>query len=264
MANKCRYERRRTLAERLNNWRARNDSTNVSLLLSGDHLSEPKKTEKRSPCQTCYCRKSPVLSKFNLRPISVSEGYSHSSPAELSQRTSSGPRPAAVALRTVEEARSELISPRRRTVRSNSPEPARLQNLETFRKDNYFECHSSANIHDVPVGDHKCVHKFVLNNRLIPEPLNADPFGTSRCVRCNKPMRIKAEEERSKPLTQRARPRITPNAINIAGETNVTEIQIPANFNKLLELFQETATNISKVKPTNTLALRHQKGVVLN
>lgn len=147
-----------------------------------------------------------------------------------------------------------------------------LRRLNTFRKENYFDCHSSGNSGNAGICDHKCLHRFILDERLIPRPLNTDPYGTSRCVICNKSTKSEIlnlvdnkikQNPRLDALKRRKshRGRVIPNQINICNKNDGIEITVPVCCDKYNNIFN----NHIKIKnpPTiNSLALRYQKGMI--
>ncbi|KAF5297014.1 hypothetical protein FQA39_LY12228 [Lamprigera yunnana] len=141
-----------------------------------------------------------------------------------------------------------------------------LKQLSSFRNKNYFDCHSVGDSSNI-VEKHQCVFRFKINNRLIPEPLHSDKFGTSRCIYCDKPMKNECDEEkdtlRMTELHRAKRNNAIIHRINI-GNKDITELEISKDYDKLLKLFENTVGNFKQVCPVNSIALRHQKGVKLN
>lgn len=76
-----------------------------------------------------------------------------------------------------------------------------IKQLREFRKNNYFECHSSKSRIDskactTALNDHKCVYRFYLNDRLFPVPLHADRHENIRCVECNLPIDLQKRKSK--------------------------------------------------------------------
>ncbi|KAK4878091.1 hypothetical protein RN001_010597 [Aquatica leii] len=295
---------RRLRTHRLHSWKTRNDSTNVSHALhphcecekSAEYKINLSSNNHKVKEQRCYCQKSPVRSKFNLKPknspVERCDTAKHDCIAEYSPTTeecrSSDKSRLAVPSNKLEENDSAQRSILRRDIpklvyenddeeesTDNNDIPFQskeieknLKTLNTFRKENYFDCHSNQNL-NAQVSDHKCLHKFVLNNRLVPEPLHADPFGTSRCVHCNQPAKKEPSTPKEKgnyqsSVLNKSKKHKCIKSISLTRDKDITEIEIPKNFNKYLELFDNTVDNLKKVRPLNSIALRHQKGVNLN
>ncbi|KAF2885281.1 hypothetical protein ILUMI_20904 [Ignelater luminosus] len=146
-----------------------------------------------------------------------------------------------------------------------------LRRLNTFRKENYFDCHSSGDCGDTGVCNHQCLHRFVLDDRLIPRPLNTDPYGTSRCVICNKASKSEILKPVDNKIKQKPnlralkkpkshRDRIIPNQINICNKNDGIEITVPIYCDKYNSIFNNHI-KIKNPPTTNSLALRYQKGV---
>lgn len=66
-------------------------------------------------------------------------------------------------------------------------DPQKIKNLRDFRDTNYFETHSAKDVvAPCERATHKCLHKFTVDERLLPKPVNADAYGNSRCTYCSK------------------------------------------------------------------------------
>lgn len=65
-------------------------------------------------------------------------------------------------------------------------DPQKLKTVKDFRDKNYFETHSAKDLAPCGVPAHKCIHKFTVDERLLPKPVNTDVFGNSRCTICSK------------------------------------------------------------------------------
>lgn len=78
-------------------------------------------------------------------------------------------------------------------------EPDNLEELQKFRNEFYFECHSlEAKLKKYfPTKEHICHHQFSINNRLFPEPLYADHLQNSRCQICHLPLVARKDESKS-------------------------------------------------------------------
>lgn len=148
-----------------------------------------------------------------------------------------------------------------------------LKNLENFRENNFFDCFSTATVkQDVP--EHKCLHKFTVNDRLYPLPLNSDAYGVSRCSICN--MNITDDKNIAKisqnveiqtsskndfyNISKRYQNNLMPKYINIAKKNEKIQVQIPDEriANELCALNIRPYT----CQPLNSYALRHQKGIM--
>ncbi|KAF5285221.1 hypothetical protein FQR65_LT13336 [Abscondita terminalis] len=246
--------------KRKNNWMTRNDSTSVAQVLHPHYIENGSCRRHSSPRinrkdnKTCYCQRPPVRSKFNFNKDS---SRINTNVEECSKRTR-----LPISSYRIEEPKNlpaKLVYKEEEVIKKNpngeevnyyeTPFQSKeieknLKDLNTFRKENYFDCHSTQNLND-KLDDHVCLHKFVLNERLMPQPLNPDPFGTSRCTYCNRPMDF---IESSKPPKEKSK--------------GVTEIQIPTNLHKFAKLL-DSSGKLKVVHPYNSIALRHQKGVHL-
>jgi hypothetical protein len=69
-----------------------------------------------------------------------------------------------------------------------------LQELKKFRQKNPHDCMSELNLRKFNQKNkeeevflqHKCIHRYELNDRLIPQPVKSDKEGNSLCLLCNK------------------------------------------------------------------------------
>lgn len=151
----------------------------------------------------------------------------------------------------------------------------KVPTIKNFRNENYFETHSSSDlIARQEVGDHNCIHRFALDDRMIPVPENRDAFGQSRCIICNKPME---EEDCSKKtvdsrLKQKNSKRtvtekefkglvsLEPKKLYVPMKDEEVEVKVP------LDLKVDDGFGRFKIfmisRPLSSVALRHQKGVV--
>ncbi|GJQ81231.1 hypothetical protein Trydic_g20450 [Trypoxylus dichotomus] len=143
-----------------------------------------------------------------------------------------------------------------------------FKDLVQFRKDNYFDCHAVGNGGSAAVPEHKCIHKFVLNDRLLPQPLNTDSFGISRCDVCGKPMeQFKSEKPRVEPKRKHVNKvkqvyeyNLTPPRLNIGSGKETVQIKIPEKIRKECMLERSPNFKLSRNVPGNSYALRYQKG----
>lgn len=147
--------------------------------------------------------------------------------------------------------------------------------IENFRNENYFETHSTADlVSRKDVGDHKCIHRFSLDDRLIPIPENPDVFGASRCVICDKPM---LEEDLSKKTVdsrlkvKKSKGTITenpykglvslePRKLYVPMKDEEVEVKVPLGFE--VEDVYSKFKKFKKPRPVSSMALRYQKGVL--
>lgn len=162
-----------------------------------------------------------------------------------------------------------------------------IQEIKEFREEKFFETHSSTNLtgenersktlHSLGQKDHECVHKFILNDRKLPEPLNCDPYGISRCVICGKPMekpnlkekkpdtRIRTKEQKNKKgnVTSPCKDiTLVPRTVTIGSRKERIELQVPMDI--IVNEQAKDKTVAKKYRPVlaNSFALRYQKGVV--
>ncbi|KYB26871.1 hypothetical protein TcasGA2_TC030910 [Tribolium castaneum] len=136
--------------------------------------------------------------------------------------------------------------------------PTDLKNLADFRKDHYFETHSTEDlIKEIP--PHECVHKFSLDERKLPFPLNPDAYGSSRCIICDKPMEkplLNKIDEREKPkkavFPKFYKYGLAPKRIYLGGSDRIDVV---------LDEGEECVGKWETPNYYNTYALRYQKGV---
>lgn len=57
--------------------------------------------------------------------------------------------------------------------------------MNQFRKTHYFDTHSTYK-EGGNIPEHKCLHEYELDDRLIPKPVHTDVFGRSTCSICEK------------------------------------------------------------------------------
>lgn len=150
----------------------------------------------------------------------------------------------------------------------------KVSTIKDFRDQNYLETHSFTDLTRQEVGDHKCVHRFNLDERMVPIPENCDQYGLSRCVICNKPM---TEEDLSKKTVDtRLKPKnskatvtekefkglvsLEPKRLYVPMKDEKVEVKVPFYWDE-----EEEFAKIKKAMkpfPVSSLALRYQKGVV--
>lgn len=160
-----------------------------------------------------------------------------------------------------------------------------FSDIRDFRQRNYFDTHSlielSASKDQEDKQPHVCVHEFVLNNRLMPEPVNSDSYGISRCTICNKAMQKpdlagKKSDSRVKlKVTKQGNVKATvgndndscflPRQLNIGSGNEKIHLKVPFDLIKKTEddtdLVKHFRQRLKRPVPRNTLALRFQKGV---
>lgn len=143
-----------------------------------------------------------------------------------------------------------------------------FKDLARFRKDNYFDCHSSEHTAPASSQEHKCIHKFVINDRFLPQPLNTDSFGISRCDVCNKPMelyksekpRVETKQKSVNKLKQVYEYNLTPPRINIGRGNETVQIKVPEKLGNECLMGQSPNFKITRKVPGNSYALRYQRG----
>lgn len=87
------------------------------------------------------------------------------------------------------------------TCMCGGPCDCKIQSTSEIRDNNYFETHSIADLQQT-VLPHKCVHKFTLDERLLPKPVHTDCWGQSRCGICYKPyqqLHVKMDKQAQMP-----------------------------------------------------------------
>lgn len=146
---------------------------------------------------------------------------------------------------------------------NSSPETSqtKLQNLSDFRKDHYFETHSTEDLIKA-IPPHVCVYKFTLDDRQLPSPLNSDVYGANRCIICDKPMEnpvVSKIDEREKPKS------VFPKFYKYGFAPK--RIYMGGSSQDKIEMILDESDDIKKKQATpnyyNTYALRYQKGVKL-
>ncbi|KAG6457844.1 hypothetical protein O3G_MSEX010516 [Manduca sexta] len=152
-----------------------------------------------------------------------------------------------------------------------------IKSLKEFRNKNYFECHSArSRIKNVgsatALGDHQCVYRFYLNDRLFPVPLNTDYNNQIRCVECHLPMEMKPQDSNKINGTIQAK-------VKLGDELKDTMLLLPAKEPLIIkEKRTEDRSNLEEVyfgvikldingnsmfgstQPNNSFALKYQKG----
>lgn len=71
-----------------------------------------------------------------------------------------------------------------------------LENIKTFRRQNYFECHSAKSRMQAAIrndSNHECSYSFFLNERLFPIPIKSDYNNSLRCTECCLPFNNRNE-----------------------------------------------------------------------
>lgn len=136
-----------------------------------------------------------------------------------------------------------------------------------FRNEHYFETHSTENLGKV-VPRHTCVHQYRLDDRLLPEPLNVDPFGRSTCSICSKPMegdtmQLSKSYFSDKPssvvlrnLAKCSELGLVPRSISIGGDKSKIELRVSSREKNKLGMF---VGRIRRPEYFNTFALRQQR-----
>lgn len=162
---------------------------------------------------------------------------------------------------------------------SENLEDKKLIDINKFRNDNFFDCHSTNKIQsDIP--PHKCIHKFTLTENMQQQPVNCDAFGISRCIICNQPMKNQCDvhskstscynqggvdnKSKAKNISKYYNEGLFPKKINIGCGCENIQLKIPKEY--LSELGDLSPVKLpSKTKknaPVNSFALRFQRGVI--
>lgn len=145
----------------------------------------------------------------------------------------------------------------------------KLENIKNFRNLQYFDTHSTEDLLK-PIPPHTCVHKFELDDRFLPHPLNADPYDVSRCIICGKPMEkltVSRVDERNKRnnLTRSAsrkyqkKRNLVPKKIYIGSGNVKIDVLVDDDQKDIWKTCQKTR---KKTNYFNTFALRYQRGVI--
>ncbi|XP_025830897.1 uncharacterized protein LOC108736738 isoform X2 [Agrilus planipennis] len=152
-----------------------------------------------------------------------------------------------------------------------------VKDLQIFRNDCFFETHS-VNDFITNMPKHDCVHLINFDEKSEPHYINADPYGYSRCYICNRAMTTVRNQAAKKPVKENVDTYRQSKLSNLSMTKNApiiiepTKIQISNKSQKVLAKlppYCEEAGNFIKTKyrrpvPTNTFALRFQKGVYNN
>lgn len=152
-----------------------------------------------------------------------------------------------------------------------------IKQIEEFRQNNYFECHSAksrvAFNTSTRLGGHKCVYRFYLNERLFPVPLNTDHHNNVRCIDCHLPVG-KTKETSSCNGTIQAK-------VKLGDETQDMILMLPVKepliikekrkelqsvvnpevlYFGIIKLNPNGDSLFNSTRPSNSLALKYQKG----
>lgn len=68
-----------------------------------------------------------------------------------------------------------------------------MERISEIRENNYFDTHSVEDLLK-KYPQHKCIHRFELDDRLLPKPVNVDCYGQSRCDLCSKPFKSQSSD----------------------------------------------------------------------
>ncbi|XP_044260114.1 uncharacterized protein LOC123008397 isoform X2 [Tribolium madens] len=154
------------------------------------------------------------------------------------------------------------VSPRSSESSLQSPQvpQTNTKNLADFRKNHYFETHSTEDLIK-PIPPHECVHRFTLDDRKLPFPLNPDVYGASRCIICDKPMEkplLNKVDEREKPkkavFPKFYKYGLAPKRIYLGGSDH-------DRIDMVLDEGEECVGKWETPNYYNTYALKYQKGV---
>lgn len=151
-----------------------------------------------------------------------------------------------------------------------------VDSLANFRDKNFFDCVSTS-LQKKNVPEHTCLHKFTINDRLYPVPINSDAYGVSRCSICNTRIADNDDDDGNVKMSQnvgiqtktkndfyniskRYRNNLMPKCINMTRKNQKIQVQLPDD-----DIARELLTlNIRPYtcQPLNSYALRYQKGVM--
>lgn len=131
----------------------------------------------------------------------------------------------------------------------------RIHSAASIRKENYFETRSLSNLDKY--SSHRCIHKFELDERLLPKPTNTDVYGTSRCVICRRPFNSffnapieKTDKEVQVPSTSKlARPHISDVATSTRSLQKNYSFKEKSSSNKYNLSVQELQNMFSEKSP---------------
>lgn len=145
--------------------------------------------------------------------------------------------------------------------------------IKDFRNENYFETHSTTDLNThQEIGDHKCIHRFVLDDRMVPIPENRDPYGQSRCIICSKPMaeedlskktvdsRLKAKNSKGMVTEKEFKGLVSlePKRLYVPMKDEKVEVKVPLGLD-----VEDGFGRFRKLpRPRSSVALRYQKRVV--
>lgn len=152
-----------------------------------------------------------------------------------------------------------------------------IKEINEFRRKNYFECHSAKSriktkASTTSLGEHKCLYRFYLNERLFPVPLNTDHQKNIRCIECKLPFDGKRLSQ-SLNGTIQAKVKLNEKVQDMLLMLPVKEpLIIKERRNELLnansdvlyfgliKLNKDGDSMFNSTQPSNSFALRYQKG----
>lgn len=151
----------------------------------------------------------------------------------------------------------------------------KVSTIKKFRESNYFETHSATDLLANQEIEHRCVHKFSLDDRMVPVPENRDAYGVSRCEICNQPM---VQEDLSKKtldsrlLVKNSKGTLTdkvikglqtlePKRLYVPMKNEKVEVKLPLGL-ELEDLDMGKLQKSFRPIPVSSMALRYQKRMI--
>ncbi|KPI98952.1 hypothetical protein RR46_10270 [Papilio xuthus] len=152
-----------------------------------------------------------------------------------------------------------------------------IKEINEFRRRNYFECHSAKSriktkASTTTLGEHKCYYRFYLNERLFPVPLNTDYQNNIRCVECKLPL---DENQVSQSCNGTIQAKVKLNnklqdmilMLPVKEPLIIKERRMEVQSSKsdilyfgLIKLSSDGDSKFNSTQPSNSFALRYQKG----
>ncbi|XP_045539231.1 uncharacterized protein LOC123722195 [Papilio machaon] len=152
-----------------------------------------------------------------------------------------------------------------------------IKKINEFRRRNYFECHSAKSriktkASTTSLGEHKCLYRFYLNERLFPVPLNTDYQNNIRCIECKLPLdetrvsqscngTIQAKVKLNNKVQDMILMLPVKEPLIIKERRNeINNVNPDILYFGLIKLNTDGNSLFNSTQPSNSFALRYQKG----